>query len=243
MRLKDHDLKQINRDYLGSLAPDKLVEVSLKLLEDLKEAREHLNQTPQNSSRPSGSNAPWEGGAARKEKAVAGKTDKEKGEKEEKPAKGKKKEGTGRKAGKQPGAEGHGRKVALAVTGEKLHRAGNCAVCGQELGEEADFKVHSAMYVVDVEMGEPGLQVVHVKHVYGDSQCRCGHVTRTEPGGCAAEEGWAVALTERHLVGPTLVSLIICLSQRMRMSRSRIQEFLNDVWPTCYGKRRVRPKA
>jgi hypothetical protein len=110
MRLKDHDLKQINRDYLGSLAPDKLVEVSLKLLEDLKEAREHLNQTPQNSSRPSGSNAPWEGGAARKEKTVvAGKADQEKGEKEEKPAKGKKKEGTGRKAGKQPGAEGHGR--------------------------------------------------------------------------------------------------------------------------------------
>lgn len=60
MRLKDHDLKQINRDYLGSLEPDKLVEVSVKLLEDLKEARERLNQTSQNSSRPSGSNGPWE---------------------------------------------------------------------------------------------------------------------------------------------------------------------------------------
>lgn len=163
------------------------------------------------------------------------------------PGKGGKRGETGE--GKEEGRDGTesgettGGRGTRAVTGEKLHRAGNCAVCGQELGEEADFKVHSAMYVVDVEMGEPGLQVVHVKHVYGDSQCRCGHVTRTEPGGCAAEEGWAVALTERHLVGPTLVSLIICLSQRMRMSRSRIQEFLNDVWPTCYGKRRVRPKA
>jgi hypothetical protein len=62
MRLKDHDLKQIDKDYLGALPPDKLVEVSVKLLEDLKEARDRLNQTPQNSSRPSGSYGPWEGG-------------------------------------------------------------------------------------------------------------------------------------------------------------------------------------
>ncbi len=62
MKLKDHDLKQIDRDYLGGLAPAKLVEVSLKLLEDLKEARDRLNQTPQNSSRPSGSFALWEDG-------------------------------------------------------------------------------------------------------------------------------------------------------------------------------------
>ena len=62
MKLKDHDLKQIDEDYLGVLPPDKLVEVSLKLLADLKEARDRLNQTPQNSSRPSGNCAPWEGG-------------------------------------------------------------------------------------------------------------------------------------------------------------------------------------
>jgi hypothetical protein len=84
------------------------------------------------------------------------------------------------------------------------------------------------MLVLDVEMGHPGLQVSHVKHVYGDSHCSCGHVTRTEPGRCEKEKGWEVELTEWHLVGPTLVSLIVCLSLRMRLSRPRIQEFLND---------------
>ena len=62
MILNDHDLKQIDEEYLETLAPDKLRKVSLKLLADLKEARDRLNQTPQNSSRPSGSFALWEGG-------------------------------------------------------------------------------------------------------------------------------------------------------------------------------------
>ena len=62
MILKDYDLKQIDRDYLETLRPEQLLEVSLKLLQDLREARDRLNQTPQNSSRPSGSFAPWEVG-------------------------------------------------------------------------------------------------------------------------------------------------------------------------------------
>lgn len=61
MILSNHDLKQIDQDYLEALPLGKLLDVSLKLLEDLKEAHDRLNQTPQNSSRPSGSCAPWEG--------------------------------------------------------------------------------------------------------------------------------------------------------------------------------------
>ena len=61
MKLKDHDLKQIDKEYLKGLPPEKLLEVSGKLLEDLKEARDRLNQTPENSSRPSGSFAAWAG--------------------------------------------------------------------------------------------------------------------------------------------------------------------------------------
>lgn len=140
MRLKDHDLKQINRDYLGSLAPDKLVEVSLKLLEDLKEAREHLNQTPQNSSRPSGSNAPWEGGAARKEKAVAGKADQEKGEKEEKPAKGKKKEGT--ESGETTG--GRGTRAESGTGGNGGEATSGRELCGLWAGIRGRSRLQSA---------------------------------------------------------------------------------------------------
>jgi len=67
-----------------------------------------------------------------------------------------------------------------------------------------------------------------VKHLYGKRECVCGHVTETEPGRCEDEEGWKVSLTEHHLVGPMLCSLLICLSLRMRLSRCRIQEFLAD---------------
>lgn len=35
-------------------------------------------------------------------------------------------------------------------------------------------------------------------------------------------------MNERGLVGPMLVSLIVCLAQRMRLSRSHTQEFLHD---------------
>jgi len=233
MKLKDHDLKQIDRDYLGALPPDKLVEVSLKLLEDLKEARDRLNQTPQNSSRPSGSYAPWEGSivsdASPIEEVPNKEPETEEKKKKKKRDKRQSKAGRGKKKqGKQKGAKGHGRKVELAVSGVKIHRAEECAACGDKLGEEAKFEARTGLYVLDVEMGKPGLQVSHVKHLYGDSYCSCGHMTRTEPGRCEKEKGWEVELTEWHLVGPTLVSLIVCLSLRMRMSRPRIQEFLND---------------
>ena len=42
--------------------PDALAGLSIKLVNDLKEALERLNQNPTNSSRPSGSLAPWEKG-------------------------------------------------------------------------------------------------------------------------------------------------------------------------------------
>lgn len=232
MKLKDHDLKQIDRAYLETLEPAKLVEVSLKLLEDLKESRDRLNQTVQNSSRPSGSFAPWEGGIVSAGSPVEEEVDREPEEekkKKKKRSKSQSKTGQGKKKkGKQRGAKGYGRKVELAVTGVKIHRTEECATCGAELGEEAEFEARTGLYVLDVAMGNPGLSVSHVKHLYGDTHCSCGHVSRTEPGRCEKEQGWEVELTEWHLVGPTLVSLIVCLSLRMRMSRPRIQEFLKD---------------
>jgi hypothetical protein len=241
MRLKDHDLKQIDRDYVEGLARDKLVEVSLKLLADLKEARDRLNQTPQNSSRPSGSYAPWEGGIVSDGSPVEEEPNKEAEEEGKKKKKRRAKrqskaeqgEQKRKKQGKQKGAQGYGRKVELEVTAVKIHKAEVCAACDEQLGAEAKFKARTGVLVLDVEMGQPGLEVSQVKHLYGDTPCSCGHVTRTEPGRCEKEPGWEVELTEWHLVGPTLVSLIVCLSLRMRMSRPRIQEFLND-WLGLY---------
>lgn len=119
------------------------------------------------------------------------------------------------------------------MSGVEVHKAEECATCGEELGEEAKFEARTGLYVLDIKMGHPGLQVSYIKHVYGDTHCSCGHTTQTEPGRCEQEVGWDVELTEWHLVGPLLVSLMIALSMRMRLSRSRIQEFLND-WLGIY---------
>ena len=62
MHLSDHSLRQIDDDYVRSLGADALRDLSLRLLADLKEARERLNQGPTNSSRPPSSRAPWERG-------------------------------------------------------------------------------------------------------------------------------------------------------------------------------------
>ena len=63
MHLSDHSLRQIDDAYIQSLDSEALRGLSLRLLADLKEARERLNQGPTNSSRPPSSRAPWERGA------------------------------------------------------------------------------------------------------------------------------------------------------------------------------------
>ncbi|MCH9662841.1 MAG: IS66 family transposase [Gammaproteobacteria bacterium] len=235
MRLTDDDLKQIDQEYLSTLSPEQLRHISGKLLEDLRDARDRLNANPANSSRPSGSYAPWEQASfAEAEKAKVdaeappeefGGTDKgSKGKADEAPMPPESK----RKPGKQPGSKGFGRQVEMQVTGEEVHKASECAGCGAHFAEESPFTPTAGHYVLDIEKTECGLQVTYVKHLYGEQSCDCGHVTQTKPGRCAAEEGWKVPLTECHLVGPMLSSLIICLSLRMRLSRMRIQEFLQD---------------
>ena len=62
MKIKDHDLRQLNEERLQTLQekdPAALLRLTNRLLDDLKEARERLNQNPSNSACPCGSQAPW----------------------------------------------------------------------------------------------------------------------------------------------------------------------------------------
>ena len=59
MHLNDHSLRQLDEAYIQSLDPEALRGLSLRLLADLKEARDRLNQGPENSSRPPSSRVPW----------------------------------------------------------------------------------------------------------------------------------------------------------------------------------------
>lgn len=60
MHLSDHHLRQIDDAYVRSLDPEALRGLLLRLLADLKEARDRLNQGPENSSRPPSSRLPWD---------------------------------------------------------------------------------------------------------------------------------------------------------------------------------------
>jgi len=59
MKLSDHDLQQIDSNWLDVRSQEELLHVSKNLLDDLKEARERINQNSANSSIPSGSEPPW----------------------------------------------------------------------------------------------------------------------------------------------------------------------------------------
>ena len=252
MQLSEHDLKQLDEERVRSFAPEDLCTLSLKLLADLKEARDRLNQSPDNSSRPPSSRAPWEKAStdgqsegedewppeadrpgkqeAEPDDAPSAAQDTKDVEQEESAATKKPRSEPG-KPGKPKGQPGHGRTVELPVTAEETHRPHKCAACERALPPDAPQQAHNGRYEIDIispSSGAPGLELTHTKHTYVDCQCVCGHWTRAEPGRCAKEEGWTVALSEWHLVGPELVSLICALNLRLHCSRARIREFLLD---------------
>ena len=248
MQLSDFDLQQLEEATIGELPSAQKEILLVKLLHDLKEARERLKANSQTSSRPPSSDAPWtkRSTVAEEADAESAPTDAASGDgpateptvtdspaPPEAAAKGTsgQEDSSGRTAGRQRGAKGYSRRVTLPVSATVVHRPEQCVRCEQAL-EAHGFVATTGHYVLDLEVetgrGLGGLRVRHEKHVYGEIVCTCGHRTRSAPGCCADDPLWQVSLSEWHLVGPQLVSLMVCLSQRMRLSRARIQEFLLD---------------
>ena len=244
MHLSDHSLRQIDDAYLRSLDREALRGLSLRLLADLKEARERLNQGPTNSSRPPSSRAPWERGEpltlpdeAEASLPVAAELAAESpadGPPTEvptaavKPAVAK----SARKPGKQPGAPGVGRTQVFEAREVIPHYPAVCAGCGRTLTEPVGAVPYTGFQAVDLHWGEaaqPGLIVWVVDHRYYAVPCACGHRTRAEAGQGVVDPLLAgSALSEWRLVGPGLAALIVALALRFRLSRARIREFLSE---------------
>ena len=122
MQLSDHDLSQLDEDDLLNLPEAVLRRLSVRLLTDLKEARERLNQNSRNSSRPPSSEAPWDKERQRNDtvaepeqadapapsdnNAPKPAQDADQAGQQTEP---KRSDDAVRKPGKQPGAEGFGR--------------------------------------------------------------------------------------------------------------------------------------
>jgi hypothetical protein len=246
MHLSDHDLKQIDESSLGRLSWAGLLGLAAKLLADLKESRDRLNRTPENSSQPPSTQKPWEKAGRREpeddpEDALADLPERQPPEGHQAPVREAPEEMRAahpvvadqtppRRPGRQPGTPGVSRTQELPITAEQIHAPERCAACGAPLSAGAPSSAYTARYEIDVARsatGMPGLILTQTKHTYLESECACGHRTRAHPGRADAEDGWTVALTEWHFVGPMLVALI-CALWHVRLSRARIQLFLHD---------------
>ena len=236
MYLSDFDLQQLDEQKLTALPAEQKDALLVKLQWDLKDARERLKANSQTSSRPPRSDLPWhshdlageeleaageEGGEMESEAEVSTTSPAAEAEPSDvaalavgtTPASTADK--TPKKVGRQVGAPGHSRQVSLPVSATVNPTPATCACCGQAL-DPTGFIARTGLYVLEIETdpeaGLRGLQVRHEKHLYGEITCNCGHVNRSEPGRCSTDPLWTVGLTEWHLVGPLLVSLLVCLS-------------------------------
>lgn len=252
MYLSKHDLLQMDDEWLKKLPADRLLEVSRRLLHDVKTLQDRLNQTPTNSSRPPGSQAPWDGrkgdgageaeweGQAESAEAQAGSEETEARraapaakEADPRPAE-QAPQGSGagskRRPGRQPGSPGHGRTQKLAVTHTCEHHPETCAACGAALPADAGGQAYTAWDEIDLaplSEGEIGLRLSVTRHLLFEERCGCGHVSRAQPWRAPADGLWEkVDLGQWRLVGPRLAAMIVLLALRMRLSRARIRELL-----------------
>jgi hypothetical protein len=254
MKLSDYDIRQLNEEKINSLSRESVATLACRLLTDLIESRERLNQNSQNSSKPSGSEPPWdkpssstesdssdeEDGAQTEDEALDEGNSEEEQDSEkddetpdDESAPPKSKEKSKRKAGKQKGAQGFGRTQKLPVHRYEHHHPEECAICAKRFLFSAPSIAYTAFYSLDIDYGNidhPGIVCVNTKHTYYQKEClNCGHITRKEPFRQMPDSEFPnTTLSEWRLVAPGLASLIVCLAFRMRLSRARIREFLHD---------------
>lgn len=254
MQLSFHDLQQLNKDYFCSLSMDLLIQLCLQLSTDLKEAHDRLNQNSQNSSKPPSSEFPWNNSNSANsdkdeilsENNLSTHDDEVEDEAEDEAEDISKSEAKqenpeisttssdknidSKKPGKQQGAEGYGLKFGtnLEVTQEIHHQHDCCQACNTPFTQETHSIAYTARFEIELAFPSSGIGLLlqKNKHTYYDSECSCGHISRSEPGRCPKEEGWSVELTEWHMAGPFLIAFIVSLSKRQHMSRLRIHEFL-----------------
>jgi transposase len=249
VKLSPHDLRQLDDGYLQQLPEAALRVLSSTLLADLKEAQERLQQNPSNSSRPPSSRLPWECPAT----AEAGVAEPDADDADDGDAAAPPGEATAppaetrsdrdaaapperpkRKPGQQPGAPGVGRTTVFVAQASEVHRPAVCRGCGEPLAAPAPApaRVYTGFHSLDLRWGDaaaPGVHLQVVDHRFLEVTCGCGHHTRERPTQGAVDptlEG--VPLRAWRLVGPGLATRIIALSLRFRLSRRRIQAFLDD---------------
>jgi len=254
MHLSDFDMKQIDTEKLAKLTPEQLLHLSSCMLHDLKEARDRLNQTSDNSSIPPSSRDPWsvrtteidpelenlsesldtlsERDTEEDPQVASSLVDKpDTANSNTKPSPYKPQN---RKAGKQTGAPGYGRTQKFAIEQIETHIPERCCVCDATLCKDVNSICYSGWNFLDLaprKDNELCLRLMSIRHQLYQTQCACGHVNRAVPHRAAVDPLWdKVDLSEWRLIGPDLAAVIVFLALRMRLSRARIQEWFNELF-------------
>jgi hypothetical protein len=246
MKLTDFDLRQMDEKYLSGRTLDELKEISNRLLEDLKEARDRLNRTPDNSSRPPSSRAPWESSAVEQGpnevpdrvedegEPAQGKDGPPAQDKPAAPTTTKSPTSVKRRPGKQPGTPGHGRTQRIKAIAHEQHRPELCASCGAGLSSAMPSTAYTGYDEIDLAEREPaelGMRLICTRHTLYAVTCSCAHQTRAQAYRADDEALWeAVELSQWRLVGPRLAALIVYFGLRMRLSHERIKELLWELF-------------
>ncbi|HQR78567.1 MAG TPA: IS66 family transposase [Burkholderiaceae bacterium] len=236
--------------WLQSLAEPVARAVLSRVVEDLKEARDRLNQNSENSSRPPGSRLPWENrrlteveedgeatGCAEPRSSVlpAGEAvaDVTSGADEASP-RVRAKASSGRKPGQQPGAEGRGRTQKLVVHEVEHRHPAVCAACGRPLTASTGAVAYTGWDTIDVlplAEGEVGLKLGVTRHLLHEAGCACGHRTRAGHDQAPPDTAWGeIELGEWRLLGPRLAAVVVLLTLRFRLSRIKVKELLAELF-------------
>lgn len=238
MHLSRDDLQQMDEAWLKNLPTELLLEVSKRLLADVKTLHDRLGRNPSNSSRPPSSRAPWEKAGANEPGESGGATSWAPVEpsapaEEGRSAKDSPAAKPARRAGRQTGSAGHGRTQKLALTETCEHRPSHCTACDQALSGASAARAYTAWDEIDLvarEEGELGLRLKVTRHRLLKVQCGCGHVSRAQPWRAADDVLWEkVGVGQWRLLGPRLAGLIVLLALRLRLSRERIRELLDTL--------------
>ena len=183
--LSDHDLKQMDEAWQRHQSDETVRGLLGRALDDLRLARDRLNQTPDNSSRPSGSMPPWQRGAgtegdtAQDDALPDDDTDLQ-SERPDKPldeaadlqqpdakctaaAPVQAQDKVPARPGRRVGAPGFGRQQKLAPSRTEWHRPSCCAACLLPLPSDGQVQAWTGWDTLElVALSAPGEAAVSV---------------------------------------------------------------------------------
>jgi len=250
MHLTDHDLRQLDRDALSRLGEEAVRRLAERLLADLKDARDRLNQDSRNSSRPPGSDSVYRQprGAAEPDPPMDSAPGDPSTTVADEPGEVVEAGGDGapmakapsgaaapaaRRPGRQPGAPGFGRTQKLTVNAVRDHWPERCAACDEPFAADLVGQAYGGYDEIEVlpaDANAPGLRLWVIRHRFWEARCECGHCSRHRPPRALVLPEWQGAgVDAQQMLGPHLAGLIVMLCLRYRLSRAKVRELLCEV--------------